>query len=274
MPAVRTSCPYTFCQLISFIIAVPFGHVNGTASVLLLEQAVPAQVIGIPLPCTVTVFIGQAVHTVIAVGDCHLSLFSSDIQSASRLSRPVSVQVIEHEGVVKQTFFGAVADGEAADVTVFIVGVSGSDAVCRDDLFDTACIRVPVLCQDSICIFFQILQPAIPVIGIIHSLPARVGLTLYAPVPIVGTGEHFPAVIPLISGVSRRGGVHRYGRSLPTRIFEPAERVILPGAHDLSVAALVGDVADFTLTIIDSPVAAAILRRDSDDSKQKPFYIS
>lgn len=41
---------YTLRELVSFIIAVPFCRVNGTAAVLLFKQTVPAQVIGIPLP--------------------------------------------------------------------------------------------------------------------------------------------------------------------------------------------------------------------------------
>lgn len=45
--------------------------VNGTTVILLFEQAVAAQVIGIPLPGAVTVFIGQAADVavfIIAIG--------------------------------------------------------------------------------------------------------------------------------------------------------------------------------------------------------------
>ena len=38
------------CQFVSLIIAVPLRRVNEAAAVLLFEQTVPAQVIGIPLP--------------------------------------------------------------------------------------------------------------------------------------------------------------------------------------------------------------------------------
>ena len=121
-------------QLVSCIIAVPFG----TAAVLLFEQAIRAQVIGIPLPCAVSVLIGQAVHGIIAVGNCHFYLFPACIQSASCLPRPVPVQIIEHEGVVKQTFFRTVTAGQAADIAVFVVSVTGSDTAFGYDLFSAA----------------------------------------------------------------------------------------------------------------------------------------
>lgn len=121
-------------QLVSCIIAVPFG----TAAVLLFEQAIRAQVIGIPLPCAVSVLIGQAVHGIIAVGNCHFCLFPACIHSASLLPRPVAVQVIEHKGIVKQTFFRTVTAGQAADIAVFVVSVTGSDTAFGYDLFSAA----------------------------------------------------------------------------------------------------------------------------------------
>ena len=121
-------------QLVSCIIAVPFG----TAAVLLFEQAIRAQVIGIPLPCAVSVLIGQAVHGIIAVGNCHFCLFPACIHSASLLPRPVAVQVIEHKGTVKQTFFRTVTAGQAADIAVFVVSVTGSDTAFGYDLFSAA----------------------------------------------------------------------------------------------------------------------------------------
>ena len=197
-------------QLVSFIIAVPFCGVNAAAAVLLFKQTVPAQVIGIPLPCAVTVFVGQTVHGIVTVRNRHFCLFPADIQSAPCLSRPVPVQVVDHEGVVKQTFLRAVTDGQAADITVFIVSVTGSDTAFGCDLFDTACICIMVFCQGYniavISIFdtvgtvtlFQILQPAIPVIRIIHGFPAHTGLTFQTAVPVISAGEHFSAVIPFI----------------------------------------------------------------------------
>ena len=164
---------------------------------MLFEQSVPAQVIGIPLPCAVTVFVGQTVHGIVTVRNRHFCLFPADIQSTPCLSRPVPVQIVDHEGVVKQTFLRAVADGQAADITVFVVSVTGSDTAFGYDLFDTACICIMVFCQGYniavISIFdtvgtvtlFQILQPAIPVIRIVQGFPAHTGLTFQTAVPVM-----------------------------------------------------------------------------------------
>ncbi len=51
-------CSGMFCQFISFIITILFCHANEAVMVLFLHKAVSAQVIGIPLPCAVTVIGG------------------------------------------------------------------------------------------------------------------------------------------------------------------------------------------------------------------------
>ncbi len=90
------SCSYAFCQLVSFIIAVPFRHVNEASAVLLSEQS-------------------------------------------------VSAQVVEHESVIQESFFCAVADGKAVDIAVFIIFIGCGNAVGSAD-----CLHAPRTCVTSI----------------------------------------------------------------------------------------------------------------------------
>ncbi len=76
-------------------------------------------------PCAATVFICQAVHGIIAAGDSHLILSPICTEPCAVLPCPVTVQVIEHEGIVKQPLFRSVTDGEAADITVTAIYVTG-----------------------------------------------------------------------------------------------------------------------------------------------------
>lgn len=91
-------------------------------------------------------------------------------------------------------------------------------------------------CQDGVCIFFQAFQPAIPVILIIQGLPTHIGLALKAPVPVVGTGEHFPAAAPLIKKFPVRAVL--VGIAEPSRygLLKLSEGIILPCTHDLAVS--------------------------------------